>query len=425
MLQSHRRTLVEQTVRSKLFLSGLFSVLFISGIMFWGSLSWHNSLARQAFQQNAQLLLRQTAEHASPFLQTNNVISLNLMLKSLLAESGINYAAFRDASGNVLTELKQNEGHGVDFRQSVIFENAVIGDILLTIEMPTNHHTIWLWLLVVWALGIALWLAFCIYLTMDEREQVRVFNQHMHDFFATDSHNLRQWNDILDQQLRPAMSLAGCFHNHYSSARIHHCLDKVNVVPRAGYQSNLFLLYLTPTELSDQSDSRQVHNWLEQQNHYLHQVASLYNGEITQDRNCLVFGLEDEPDQAVVNVLCAATVLHHVCSSMTPYSISVTTGTLWVNNSSDLPPAVQVCGQAVNQLQLMHLHNRSNAILIAENIFQYSRTSTLVNAHIYRDLTMPDGERLEVWQLDSLSDHYDQLLRTQSENLKQNNTETL
>lgn len=412
---------LEQTLRSPLFATGAICLVLASIMMLVVLGNQFEQQWQQQFTYQSQQLTEETASNASPFLQSRNIISLNLLLKRILSREEVVAGSISDGAGEVLTELNDHyvPGRVVPFKAPVTLDSQLLGYVTLIFHPEQKRNGSALITMLLSAIAIVIWFLVCMWLTARQQAELRQFNSIMTHSLDSSQNSLSGWNQYLETELFPALSIAGHLSRRMDDDDLNQLRGQLEEPPLTGRYLEGCLLYIAPVfaRQDQNADPSQMERWLERQELYLHHVAQLYDGEITQDRHCLVFGLNGDPDQAMVNALCAAQVLHHLCGTLIPHAISLSSGTLWVASTHYLPPAIQVQGNCREELHMIHLHNNGQHLLMAENMFQYGRVNELVEASIDRDLNLPDGRRLEIWRLDGLKENYEQLLLTQADNL--------
>ena len=158
------------------------------------------------------------------------------------------------------------------------------------------------------------------------------------------------------------------------------------------------------------------------------QVMRLYHAEPTQDP--WLFVVRNHPHQSdfVERALCAAYVLNRLLIEhsdwgldMRPeFSISIMAGPLYlgVQLTSGLPMTT-LFGRTLAQLDALRTHNQAEHIMVGEPVFLYAPLAELVEAELYRDITLPNSETLEVWRLTGFTVHWSAVLERQIEVLKQ------
>ena len=138
----------------------------------------------------------------------------------------------------------------------------------------------------------------------------------------------------------------------------------------------------------------------------------------------LVFGLNDDPEFAF-NAVCAARVLQiaverlaRSAQKLSPvFGIAVSAGPAFVSKTYKHGiPLPLITGDAETWLAQIKALQPLGQVLMAEPILQYEKVNQQVEASILRDVTLRDGHRLEVWELDFMK-HNDDLLIRQAETL--------
>ena len=83
-------------------------------------------------------------------------------------------------------------------------------------------------------------------------------------------------------------------------------------------------------------------------------------------------------------------------------------------------PLPLVTGDADAWLAQIEALQPIDQVLMAEPILQHPDVNAQVEASIVRDVTLRDGSRLEIWELERLTER-DELLRKQAQTLVQTN----
>lgn len=158
------------------------------------------------------------------------------------------------------------------------------------------------------------------------------------------------------------------------------------------------------------------------------QVMRLYHAEPTQDP--WLFVVRNHPQEAdfVQRALCAAYVLNRLLIEhpdwgfdLRPqFSISMMAGPLYqgIQLTSGLPMPT-LFGRTLAQLDALRTHNQGEHIMVGEPVFLYAALGDVVEAELYRDITLPDSETLEVWRLTGFTAQWSPVLERQIEVLKQ------
>jgi hypothetical protein len=99
------------------------------------------------------------------------------------------------------------------------------------------------------------------------------------------------------------------------------------------------------------------------------------------------------------------------------FGIAVSAGPAFISKTHKHGlPLPLVTGDAEIWLSQIIALQPVNQILLAEPLLQYESVNQQVDVSLLRDITLRDGHRLEVWELDSLKSN-DDLLQTQAETL--------
>lgn len=80
-------------------------------------------------------------------------------------------------------------------------------------------------------------------------------------------------------------------------------------------------------------------------------------------------------------------------------------------------PLPLVAGDASQWLQQVSALQPRDTLYLAEPMLQDAELNRSIEVSLVRDVTLSDGSRLEVWELDAISGNQDQLLRSQARTL--------
>ncbi|MCH8529827.1 MAG: hypothetical protein LAT65_03150 [Saccharospirillum sp.] len=186
--------------------------------------------------------------------------------------------------------------------------------------------------------------------------------------------------------------------------------------------------------------SVQCHNWDELSRYYeasqlqtvwagyeqlITRVGELYGGVLLPEGFTLVFGLNDS-DQYALNALCAARVLQLAAQlrqsktlRLQPrFGYALSAGPAFVSRTTKHGlPLPMVAGDATLWLQQVTAAQPSNSIYLAEPVLQHGDVNQSIDASLIRDVTLHDGSRLEIWELDAFTGQRDRLLESQARTL--------
>jgi hypothetical protein len=82
-------------------------------------------------------------------------------------------------------------------------------------------------------------------------------------------------------------------------------------------------------------------------------------------------------------------------------------------------PMPTLFGRTLAQLDALRTHNQGEHIMVGEPVFLYAALGDMVEAELYRDITLPNSETLEVWRLIGFTAQWAPVLERQIEVLKQ------
>lgn len=183
----------------------------------------------------------------------------------------------------------------------------------------------------------------------------------------------------------------------------------------------------------------QCHNWDELTRHYdahelqtlwsryenlITQVGELYGGVLLPEGFTLVFGLGDD-DHYAIQAVCAARVLQLASGQgsqqrrLRPaFGFSLSAGPAFVSRTTKHGlPLPLVAGDAAQWLQQVSAQQPRGAIYLAEPLLQHQEVNASIEVSLLRDVTLSDGGRLEIWELEAIAGHRDRLLQSQATTL--------
>lgn len=166
-------------------------------------------------------------------------------------------------------------------------------------------------------------------------------------------------------------------------------------------------------------------------NHYeelMLRVSELYSGILLPDGFSLAFGL-DNSESFALNAVCSARVLQLALEQISEqhgklsprFGIAVSAGPAFISKTYKHGIALPlVTGDADNWLAQIKAIQPIDQVLLAEPVLQFDDVNRLIEASHFRDITLRDGYRLEVWELERFKEQ-DDLLRAQARTLANTN----
>jgi len=180
--------------------------------------------------------------------------------------------------------------------------------------------------------------------------------------------------------------------------------------------------------LTRQYDAHQLQSLWASYEHLITQVGELYGGVLLPEGFTLVFGLSED-DHYAMNAVCAARVLQMAAEQrfrqstwlQPSFGYSLSAGPAFVSRTSKHGlPLPLVTGDAVQWLQQVSALQPRDTIYLAEPLLQHLEVNQSIEVSLLRDVTLSDGSRLEVWELDAIRGNRDRLLASQAKTLLDN-----
>lgn len=240
------------------------------------------------------------------------------------------------------------------------------------------------------------------------------FSQLLHRF----SDSLTQQTPLF-QYLRSKKSL--------SDEEIERLVDQINLVQDSASYKDVALLSIQCQNwdaLIRQYDAGYLEQLWQSYEELMIQVGELYQGVLLPDGFTLVFGLQSTEEFAF-QAICAARVLQLAlktvnddASGLKPqFSISLSGGPAFVGKThKHALPMPLIVGDAEVWLSQVKSLQMTDTVLLAEPLLQYKEVNDNLEASLLRDITLSDGSRLEVWEIDQMK-HDDDLLMQQASTL--------
>lgn len=179
---------------------------------------------------------------------------------------------------------------------------------------------------------------------------------------------------------------------------------------------------LNLADLDSELDAPAIKRLLDRIQRRCADVLRLYNARATENPwQFLLAAYPNDPD-LVTRALCASQVLLHLIQGegqQARFSISVHAGPLYQGYQLNAgAPTRVVFGQATRELELLSLYNQGPQILVSDAVLQLEPLGNVIEASIYRDLTLPDAEHLEIWRLEGFAPRWQRVLERQVDALR-------
>ncbi len=395
-----------------------------------------------ANEQLGSSLARNLAFESTAPLHSMDRAAISNLLNRFAEEPGVISATVSsDEQGGIqlTSRLKrQAENKGRDFQFPVHFGEALLGyatvqlsDIDLR-QWQSQAITSWLLFNIFSAATLA---AFIFYRTQRYEKHwqhisslIEVEMPDLHSqLTGTSEHQLLQLMRLLNDPLSQQTQLMKHLRNDTNSEDTERLLEQIELVSNEGTYNDIALVSIQCQNWEDLIRTYPANKLQTQWSEYeslMIRVSELYSGILLPDGFTLVFGLNDDPEFAF-NAVCAARVLQiaverlaRSAQKLSPvFGIAVSAGPAFVSKTYKHGiPLPLITGDAETWLAQIKALQPLGQVLMAEPILQYEKVNQQVEASILRDVTLRDGHRLEVWELDFMK-HNDDLLIRQAETL--------
>ncbi|MHA7880405.1 MAG: hypothetical protein ACX931_11460 [Saccharospirillum sp.] len=425
-----------------------FTVFFIALLLVLNALItwfWYQPALAELEQANERLgssLARTLAFDVAAPLQRQDRLSISLLLNRT-SEEPLVVSSSLQATGQplTLTSRPSNRTAAVTrvFSHPVHFEAELLGQVELVLDqapvqawqhLARRSALVFNILALISGIALLYWRSQWQYRATSRlvRQLSEQVPQWRESFTGPPEHQLRvlveRLGDSLDRNGQILRTLATSS-NDEQAERL---LEQVYLAADKGSYCDVALL------------SVQCHNWDELSRYYeAHQlqrvwtdyeqlitrVGELYGGVLLPEGFTLVFGLNDT-EQYALNALCAARVLQLAAElslrktrRLQPrFGYALSAGPAFVSRTTKHGlPLPMVAGDASLWLQQVTAAQPSNSIYLAEPVLQHNDVNHSIEASLIRDVTLHDGSRLEIWELEAFTGQRDRLLESQARTL--------
>lgn len=430
-------TLLQRLYRSPTLVLAITALLVLSllnaGLMFWPQ----QAQLKTFWTAQGEQLATEYAHRATNLLTLDDRISLTVEVQRWARQASVTGVEVINTQGRTITEAGATPGPAVTaFSAPLYYEDQLLGTLslwqdesALATAQQRGMILLTLTLVVIAGLGYFLWRRF---VGQQHRTQ-HALNQRLQTHFpeldpdpnAEPAVQAQQLMQQLERHYHSSLQVVSAMHKRlpeHQLAEIHeHYLASDQ--PGAILDGALIKIDLLNLDaLDDQLTPDAIKRLLDSTQQRCEDVMRLYHGETTQDP--WLFLVRDHSDEGdfMQRTLCVAWVLSQLLLDAKAwevrpqplFSVSVMAGPLYagVQIGSGLP-VLTVFGQTLKQLEVLSSHNKSAQILLGERVFQYAALANVIDAEIYRDITLPDSETLEVWRLNGFSENWARVLERQ------------
>jgi len=426
------------------FAFGMLALLNLTLYLFWYTPGSEN--LNSATNQMGDSLVRSLAFDATTSLHSGNRAILSNILNRFADDKPIISATVSAEEGGIrLTSRTKNQPEtGRTFHFPIHFSDELLGYA----ELELSEYDIKQW----HSQAITSWILFNI---------LSIAGLGSFIFWRTQRHEKR-WNDITkqlavqlpeihqhlsgtpDQQFEMMLGLLNDPINKHGQLIKHlgqrhgtsdteRLLEQIELVGNTGTYGDVALVAIQCQNWEDLIrvyEATHLQQLWQDYEALMIRVGELYSGILLPDGFSLAFGINDSEEYAM-DAVCAARVLqlslnliaqkHNQLSPV--FGIAVSAGPAFISKTHKHGiPLPLVTGDADNWLAQIKALQPINQILLAEPLLQHKDVNTQVEASIVRDVTLRDGHRLEIWELERLKEK-DDLLATQAETLVDTNKE--
>ncbi|TXR54176.1 hypothetical protein [Reinekea thalattae] len=382
------------------------------------------------FNQQGEALVNDLAFQATPILHNNNRVALSALLNRvserenvILASVTFEPKADQATADTLSSKEKPTDQTGIGFQKPIEFSHERLGYA----EILLSHDFLMRWKQRA-AYSAALFnsliiLGFGLFIYSNHQRQQGQWQQLSGNLHALLPKLAKQLTGSPEQQLKQLFQQLNDPLNQqgevirYLQNNPFVTTDRLIEQISLGDDSRYLNVALVSVECQNWEqlirsyDANQLQHIWQRYESMLIQVGELYDGVILANGLTLAFGLADSDEQYAVNALYAAKVIElahqKIAQSLKAkapeFGIAVSTGPAFVSQTlkHGLPLPV-VAGDAEAQLAQIRALQPRNQILISEPLLQFKEVNNRVEANLARDITLHNGDRLEVWELDDI-----------------------
>jgi hypothetical protein len=426
------------------FALGMLLILNLTLYLFWYVPGISN--INSAIDQLGQSLTRNLAfEATAPLHGQNRAMISNLLNRMADQESVLRASVNSEEQGGIQLSsrtknvLMQNTRA---FQFPIHFSNELLGYAQIELSENQLEHwhsqavTSWILFNVLSATGLG---SFVFFRTQRHEKQwkgvVKQLEIQLPDVYSqlsgTPEQQLSQLMNLLNDPLSQHGQLLKHIRHDSQHEDTERLLEQMALVPDEGAYHDVALLTVQCQNWEELIRTYPANQLQELWSYYeslMVRVAELYSGTLLPDGFSLVFGLSEDEEYAL-NAVCAARVLiiafnliaerDHQLNPV--FGISISAGPAFTSKTYKHGiPLPLITGDAEISLAQIKALQPIDQILIAEPVLQHKEVNENIVASLLRDITLRDGQRLEVWELEGLK-HNDDLLHIQANTLVNTN----
>lgn len=397
----------------------------------------------QNWTQQGERLAAEFAHRATDLLTLEDRISLTIEVQRWARDANTLGVEVVDPSGRSIAQSGQVSGlEHAPFTAALSFQDMPLGtvrlwqstDALATLRVR-SQALLALSVLLAASLGWLLWRLVLQRQQFDrlalEHQLIQLFPRLTEQAPAKPELGLNARLQHLQALYQPAIPLLNTLQQRLTPDQLQALEDRYEASEQAGeliIGTLVRMDLLNLPQLENHLTTDRIKQLLEATRLRCEQVMRLYHAEPTQDP--WLFLVRNHPHEGdfVQRALCAAYVLNRLLLEHADwgldvrpeFSMSIMAGPLYlgVQLTSGLPMPT-LFGRTLAQLDALRTHNQGEHIMVGEPVFLYAALAELVDAELYRDITLPNSETLEVWRLNGFIGHWSAVLERQIAVLKQ------
>jgi hypothetical protein len=397
---------------------------------------------KQAHQQLGNSLVKHLAFETIAPLSSEDRVVLSNLLNRFADEPFVLMASINAETDNGLhlssSTKQQSVEQGDEFQFPIHFSNELLG----TAHLVLSRDRLTLW----YSQAISSWVIFNL-ISLASLTAFIYLKTHVHErqwhkldqqlsqqlpeiasqLSGTAEQKLTQLMNLLNRPITRQGELMKQIQTQVADGDTERLIEQIALVSNEGSYQEIALVSIQCQNWDELIRSYPANELQTLWSHYesaMMRVSELYSGIVLPDGFTLVFGLVDD-DEFVFNSICAARVIQLALqqyaarsSAAKPvFGIAISSGPAFVSKTHKHGiPLPLVTGDAEVWLSQLRALQPTDQIIMAEPVLQDEHANKNIEASLLRDITLTNGHRLEVWELDRLTVN-DDLLHSQARTL--------
>lgn len=416
-----------------LFAIGLLFVINITLYVFWYLPGIQN--LNQSLTQFGSSVARSLAFEATTALHNDDRATISHLLSRFADQDGVHKVTITAHENNLRfnSPTPLNQLTGRLFNVPIIYGNETLGEAEVIISerqlMQWTSQALSSWAFfniinIIALVGFIYWRAH--YQHQQWNATIESLSKHIpelkHQLSGAPEQQISQLVSIIEKPLETHARLVNHLQDEGKLVDTDRLINQLQLVDHSGYYTQVTLVSVVCQNweaLIRHYDAPILSRLWRRYEDIMLQVSELYGGTLLPDGFTLAYGLSDH-DQVELDAINSARVLHLSLNApqhqkLQPiFGIAVSSGAAFISKTNKHGLALPlVTGDADTQLNQIKAVQPHQQVLFGEPLLQNQDVNDHIDASHYQDITLRDGSRFEVWELDGVKNN-DDLLHQQA-----------